>query len=87
MNRSHWLRLAYIAAWMLLVFGLIQLAFWAGWPVAFGVSAGGLVLATLAAEDWSELASSEVEESEPLVSGRAQRRELLRSRRVEVNGE
>lgn len=87
MTRGPWLRLAFIVAWMALVLGLVQLAFWAGWAVALGVSAGGLLLATLAAEDWAEWAVDEVEKQEPIVSGRVRRRELRRSRSVDGDGQ
>lgn len=86
MTRDPWLRLAFIVSWMALVFGLVMLAFWAGWAVSVAVSAGGLLLATIAAEDWSEWARPEGEKPEPIVSGRAQRRALLRSG-AEANGE
>ena len=78
MTRSAWLRLAFLVASIALVFGLIELALYAGWAVALGASLGGLCLATLLAEDWQERSAAVGEKPEEVRSGARQRRDLLR---------
>lgn len=87
MTRSAWLRLAFVLAVTAYLFGLVELAFWAGWAVALGVSLGGVLLAGLLAEDWSERASSTTERPEVIRSGAQHRRDLLRAAGVEDNGQ
>ncbi len=76
-----WQRLAWITACMGLVLGLVELAYWSGWPVALGVSWGGLTLATLLAEAWAPQQAPP-----PPRSTRQQRRELVESATRILNG-